>query len=228
MTTFSTKIGLLGLFLFLFQSIQAQEDLIVYWQPKIALNYKVSENYYHNFSISNRNFIYRDEVDFSGRHLELSHFSKLKIRDNQSLSLGILWRCLEIFDDDSVNEIRLTEQYNINSRANVIRFGYRFRAEQRFNSIRNIYRFRNRIALDFPLQGETLDIGESYFLGSLENVLSVAQSLEPFHALRFRGGLGWQLSQKSKLQFVLQYRLNNLTRNAFHVLLLETTLILGL
>ncbi len=228
MTTSYIKCGFLGLFLLLIQSILAQEDLVIYWQPKVALNYKVTKDYYHNFSLANRNNLYRDKADFSGRHIDLSHFSNIKIRDNQSLSLGILWRNLKIFDDDRVNEVRLTEQYNINSRLDIIRLGYRFRAEQRIRSSGDQYRFRNRVALDFPLEGETLDIGESYFLGSVENVLSVAQSSEPSYAMRFRGGIGWQLSEKSKLQSVLQYRLNNLTRKAFHVILLETTLNLGI
>ena len=228
MTTSYIKIGFFGIGLFLIQSGIAQEDLVIFWQPMAALNYKVSEDYYHNFSLTNRNFIYRDEIDVRIRQLDLSHFSKLKIRDNQSLSLGIMWRNTKIFDHERVNEFRLTEQYNINSRGNVLRFGYRFRAEQRFSSLIDIYRFRNRVALDFPLQGQTLDIGESYFLGSLENVLSVAQSSEPIHALRFRSGVGWQLTQKSNLQFVVQYRLIDFTRKALHVILVETSLNLGI
>ena len=228
MTTYSTKSLLFGLFLLLFQSVLAQEDLIVFWQPEVRINYRVGNDYSHYFSVSNRNLLYQDESEFRVRHLDLNHFSTFNLRDNQSLSMGLLWRHNKIFDDELPNEIRLTEQYNINTRLDVIRFGYRFRAEQRFFSEKNLYRFRNRFAVDYPLQGKSLDIKESYMLWSIENVIRVARSDSPLYELRLRGGIGWQISPKSKMQFVIQYRFSDFTNRTFHVLLLETTLNLGI
>ena len=229
MTIFSIKGKVIWPFLFLLQFIYSQDDIIAYWQPQIALNYKVWNDYSHNFTLANRNFIYRDEeTEFSVRQIDISHYSNVKVRDNQSLGLGILWRNSKIFDDERFNELRLTEQYNITFTPRIVRYGHRLRAEQRFSTSNTIFRFRYRFALDFPLEGEKLDIGESYMVWSVEQLLSAANTIEPIYNLRFRGALGWQISPKSKIQLALEYRLQNYTRSVFHVLLLETSLNLGI
>ena len=229
MTISSTKRWLGWLLFLLSYTVFPQDELTAFWQPQVAINYQVVDDYSHNFTLANRNFIYsEDAVDLSVRQLDLSHFSKLKIRDNQSLSLGLLWRNSKIFNEDRVDEYRITEQYNITLTPLVVRFGHRLRAEQRISSVRTIHRFRYRFAIDFPLAGEKLDVGESYALASIESLLSVARTAQAAYDLRLRGGWGWRLSPKSNLQMTLEYRLLNYTRMVDHVLLLETALNLGL
>ncbi len=140
--------------------VNAQENLTAYWQPAMALNYKVTETYLHNFSIQNRNYVFDDEaLQLSVRQLDLVHFSNLKLQHNQSVAFGILYRFRETFDGGA-NELRLTQQYNIQSSPYVVRYGHRLRSEQRITAAKTTHRFRYRFSLDFPLQGEKLDVGE--------------------------------------------------------------------
>lgn len=212
-----------------FQSLLAQENLTGYFQPNIALNYKVTDNYKHNFSLAKRSFIFEDEAStFRVRQLDLVHFSNLKIRDNQSIALGIQYRFRENFESSRSNELRLTQQYNLTSKPRIVRYGHRFRSEQRITSNLTIYRFRYRITLDFPLQGEQLDIGEPYFVGNLEALLSVANKNLPEYDQRFTANFGWLLGEKTKLQTGLEYRFEDYTHETSSIFFVLTSLILSL
>ena len=229
MTISSIKLWFFGIFMLSLSGVIAQDELTVFWQPQVGVNYKVADDYSHNFILANRNFLYRDsDFELDVRQVDITHFSKLKIRDNQSVSLGLMWRNSRIFDEDRVNEFRLTQQYNITFSPTKFRFGHRVRTEQRIFDGFTLHRFRYRFAVDFPLEGEKLDVGESYSVLSAEPIITVANDQEPLYNFRLRAGLGMRLSPKSNLQFVLQYRLINYSRQTSHVLLLETALNLGI
>ncbi len=196
-------------FLLLMSTLKAQENLTGYWQPQIALNYKVIGSYSHNFSVANRNYIYdNEEFTLQGRQLDLAHFSKLKIRDNQSIALGLQYRFRQNFENGE-NELRLTQQYNITNKPNAVRFGHRLRTEQRITNSLTTHRFRYRFALDFPLVGEKLDTGEPYFVGSFENLLSVAKNNAPQYDTRLSAQVGWQLNLGIKFQMGVEYRMED-------------------
>ncbi len=209
--------------------IQAQENLTIYLEPQTSFNYKVAGNYHHNFAFSNRSYLFRNEnFQLKVRQLDIVHFSSLKIRDNQSIGFGIQYRFREAFENDRSNELRLTQQYNITHKYRNLRFGDRFRAEQRFTQSATVHRFRYRLALDFPLQGVQLDIGEPYFIVSTESLLSVAKGSKPEYDQRVTAHLGWLLSPKTKLQLGSEYRFENYTQNTENVLFFLTGLILSL
>lgn len=206
----------------------AQENTTVFWQPAFAVNYGVSKGYSHNFSLQNRNFLYTDGVvQLNIRQLDVGHFSNLKLRENQSLALGILYRLRETFDGGA-NELRFTQQYNFRYKPFVVRYGHRFRAQQRITSARTTHRFRYRFGLDFPLQGEKLDVGEAYIIGTAEQLLSVAQQQKPQHDTRFTFYLGWQLAEKMKVQLGTEYRLEDFGQDLQHVLFFLSTVNLSL
>ncbi|SFB67136.1 Protein of unknown function [Flagellimonas taeanensis] len=200
------------LFLFLFfGTIHAQDNLTGYWQPQFALNYDVTGIYSHNFSVANRNYIIEDsEVLLKTRQIDLVHFSTLKIKDNQSIALGIQYRFRNNFDGGD-NELRLTQQYNVTSKPLSVRYGHRFRSEQRITESLTTHRFRYRFAVDFPLMGEKLDLGEPYFVGSFENLLSVAKGTSSQYDARLSGQIGWQLDHGLKLQAGVEYRMEEFT-----------------
>lgn len=208
---------------------QAQENLTGYWQPQIGVNYKVSNNYSHNFSVAKRTYTLRDsETEFTIRQLDLVHFSNLKIRGNQSVGFGIQYRFKGVFDDTKENELRLVQQYNSTKSDRGLRFGNRFRSEQRITNSLTIHRFRYRFALDFPLQGESLDVGEPYLVLSTESLLSVAKASLPEYDQRITANLGWVLNENTKLQVGTEYRAENYTHATEHVFFLLTTLVLSL
>lgn len=207
----------------------AQENFTTYFQPQVALNYKVSNGYSHNFSLGQRNYIYDDnDLQFKTRQIDLVHFSKLEIRGNQSLALGIQYRFRENFEPGKGNELRLTQQYNITSKPRIARIGHRVRSEQRITSALTVHRFRYRFAVDFPLNGEQLDIGEAYIVTSTESLLSVAKSRSPEFDQRITANIGWLVKEKTKVQFGLEYRAENYGQQTQNVLFLNANLVLSL
>ncbi|WP_228236342.1 DUF2490 domain-containing protein [Allomuricauda sp. M10] len=199
------------LFLLFVGMASAQENLTGYWEPKFSVNYKVTGLYSHNFSLSNRNYLLDDgQFTLQGRQLDLAHFSKLKVRDNQSISVGVQYRFRNNFEDGE-NELRFTQQYNFTYRPYTIRFGHRISAEQRITQSLTTHRFRYRIALDVPLQGEKLDPGEPYFVGSLENLWSVSKGNSPQYDTRISSQIGWLIGKDLTIQLGLEYRFEDFT-----------------
>lgn len=218
-----------GLIPLLFQSVAAQDNFTGYWEPEVALNYKVGANYSHNFSLDIRNYTYQMEnLQLRTRHLDITHFSKLDIGHGQSLAIGAQYRFRGVFEDEEQNELRFTQQYNITHQRGNIRFGDRLRTEQRITSDQTIHRFRYRFALDFALQGEKLDVGEPYFVASTESLLSVAKGNGPEWDQRITTNIGWLLNGHTKFQTGLEYRFEDYTKKTENVLFLFSSLIFSL
>lgn len=195
-----------------------QDRFTTYLQPQIAVNYKVSSFYSHNFGLENRNYLIEEgNTEFRVRHLHFSHFSNLQLKGDQSIAIGIQYRFRDWFDDGS-NELRLTQQFNVSSRPFVVRFGHRFRTEQRITKKPTIHRFRYRFSIDFPLQGERLDVGEAYLVGNLESLLSLAKNAKPEYDKRLTVHLGWLLSEEIKFQLGMEYRIENFSADFENVL----------
>ncbi|SDQ08604.1 DUF2490 domain-containing protein [Flagellimonas zhangzhouensis] len=211
MTTYSTKWFIPLLMMLVGKLSSAQDNLTAYWQPEVAVNYPINGFYSHNFSIANRNYAFSDDsFRLKTRQIDVAHFSTWKTADNQSLALGFQYRFRNNFEDRE-NELRFTQQYNFTKSPNVIRFGHRLRSEQRITNSLTIFRFRYRFAMDFPLVGEKLDVGEPYFVSSVENLWSVARTTQPQFDVRLTSHLGWKLDENLKLQLGLEYRMEDYT-----------------
>lgn len=201
---------------------KAQNNFTSFWEPLISLNHKVNKNYEYNFGFEKRSILYRkNAVEFKVRQFDLSHFSTFTIFHNQKLSLGVMYRYADEFEETQ-NEVRFTEQYNFTYNPHVIRYGHRVRAEQHIKSENTIHRFRYRFALDFPLSGEKLDIGESYMVTSAEMLYSIANNIVPELDTRLNLEIGWLLNNNFKLQTGLEYRLENFNNQPGHILMLLT------
>ena len=207
----------------------AQDNLTGYWNPMVALNYDVTPTYSHNFSIENRSFLYQDsDVQLRVRQMDINHFSNLKTSDNQSIGFGIKYRFRNPFNRETSNEIRLTQQFNVTFKKASIRYGNRFRAEQRITNENTVHRFRYRFAMDFPLKGEELDVGEPYLVLSTEALLSVGKSMNPEYDQRITPKLGWVLSPTTKFQIGGEYRAENYMNRVENELFFLTELVLSL
>lgn len=175
-------------------------------ETSFAVNHKLSNSYNINFSARSRYFLYQEDNFFlKNRQIDVVHFSTYALDFNRSLSVGIQYRFRDGFDNGN-DELRLTQQFNFKKRAYVVRFGHRLRLEQRIFSNLTILRYRYRFALDFPLNGEKLDIGEGYFIGSMEALLSQSSKLKPELDHRTTVNFGWLLTEQLKLQLGLEYR----------------------
>ncbi|RNC88457.1 MAG: DUF2490 domain-containing protein [Winogradskyella sp.] len=205
-----------------------QNDFETLGESSFAINHKVSETYRINFSAKARYFLYRDnDFEFENRQVDIVHFSTYKLDYTNSISFGIQYRLRENFDGGS-NELRLTQQYNFTKQNLATRFGHRFRFEQRFIRDITIFRYRYRFALDFPLNGDKLDIGESYLVSSMEALLSHGKTIKPETDHRTTIQIGWLMKEKLKLQAGLEYRFEAFNMATEQKLFLLTSAILKL
>ncbi|NNF19252.1 MAG: DUF2490 domain-containing protein [Flavobacteriaceae bacterium] len=217
MPTSFTKGLLLFLFLCGMLTSKAQENLQGFWEPEIEVNYDLGKGYSHNFALATRFYTYDDNaLTLRTRQLEIGHFSDFKIRANQNFAVGIQYRWRENFEPDESDELRITEQYSITRAYRRFRLGHRFRLEQRIKDPHTEHRIRYRLALDTPLQGDKLNVGEPYLVVNTETLFSAGRSRNPGYEQRLEVVIGWQLAKGLMLETGLQYRLDDLTQRAQH------------
>ncbi len=214
-----TQIFIAFIFLFITAKSFSQNNFIMFWEPNIILNYNVSEAYKHQFEIKERIILYHEEdFSFTVRQVDFWHFSTLKLKNNNSIGLGLMYRFGEVFDETRPDEFRLVEELKISSK-----FGHRFRTEQRITAEKTRFRFRYQFGLYFPLKNE-----KTYISTSLEKLLTAASEELPQYDVRFTPQIGWFLSEKITLQTGLEYRIENYTHNSLHVLFLLSSCIIKL
>lgn len=207
----------------------AQDNTTVYWQPEVSLNYKVSPVYAQNFSITNRNYVYQNqETKLAVRQIDIAHFSNLTVDFNKTVGLAVQYRFRENFETDRENELRFTEQFNTTHKIRSIRLGNRFRTEQRITPASTVHRFRYRFAADFPLEGLELDMGEAYLVLTTESLLSVGEGIAPMYDQRLTSQIGWSLPKGMKLQFGVEYRVEDYKQNTEHVFFFLNSLVMSL
>ena len=89
-----------------------------------------------------------------------------------------------------------------------------------------ILRSRYRFALDFPLNGEKLDVGETYFITSMEALLSKGKNIKLEIDQRTTLQIGWLFSEKLKFQLGLEYRFEALNISNEEKFFILTSLII--
>jgi len=213
---------LVMLFLFIVISSQAQDKSEVFHEHEFAFRHTFSKIYTANFGLSSRAFVYDNESTYRIRQIQISHFSALKLDLKHSIALGIMYRNRGAFEDSS-NEIRLTQQFNRKSLFKTLRFGHRFRSEQRFYEDFTAFRFRYRLALDMPLQGLKLDVGETYFVLSNEGLLTNSKIHKPEIEYRLSPSIGILLSEDLNIEFGLELRLDRLNIKTENSLFFNTS-----
>ncbi len=204
------------LFFFMISLSCFSQQTGIYWQPELSFNYSPASRWSFNFEFTNRNLLNNDEPgkpSFQGEHLEFSHFTSYESGFYSKLSLGVRYRNRDWLSPERSNEFRLTQQYSYSKTFNQFRWGHRARFEQRFYENETVFRTRYRIALDFPLQGATLNIHEFYVVVSTEALYSLSAKGAPELDQRFTYGLGYQLTDAFKLQISAEYRYANYLNN---------------
>lgn len=203
-----------------------QENFEGLGETSIAVNHKITNRVDFNYSLRSRYFLYRDsKLTYDQRQLDLAYFGTYKLSLDKSLSFGVQYRNRSIFNDRG-NELRLTQQFNQNSRFEKFRFGHRFRFEQRILENLTLLRSRYRFALDFPLNGLELDLGEAYLVPSMEILLTNNPHLKPELDHRTTLQIGWLISENLKLQGGFEYRFEALNLDTQHALFILTSAVL--
>jgi len=213
----------LGLILLGFISF-SQNEIDVFNESAFAVRHAFTKSYSTNFELSTRAYLYTDE-DFSyvTRQLEFGHFSTYKINLKNSVALGLMYRNRMLFEDSS-NEVRLTQQFNRKTIFKTLRFGHRLRSEQRFYDNFTAFRFRYRLALDLPLQGLKLDVGETYLVITNEGLLTSSKLHQPELEYRISPAVGILLKENLVLEFGLELRLDKLNISTEEEIFLNTSL----
>ncbi len=212
--TISFSKFIFGLIFFLISSlVKAQSNFAIFTEPDISINIEQPNRWSFNFGIANRDLVYfKNEVQFKGRFLELSHFTSYEVGFYGKVSLGLRYRFNELFEYSSKDEIRLTQQYSRSRKYNAIKVAHRFRFEQRFRDI-TVYRTRYQFSIELPLSGERVDQKE-YFLGmNTEALLSLTSKAKPAYGQRFGVSIGKEIAKGTKADIGTEYRLSNYTRN---------------
>lgn len=206
----------------------SQDDTDIFNENAFSIRHPFNRLYSVNFELSNRAFLYTDnETMYRMRQLQLSHFSNFKLDLRQSVAFGIMYRNRNAFEDSS-NELRLTQQYNRKSILKTLRFGHRFRSEQRFYDYYTAFRFRYRLALDLPLQGLKLDVGETYLVIANETLLTSSKISKPELDYRLSPSLGLLLSEDLNLEFGVELRLDKINIKTEEVLFFNTSVELNI
>ena len=220
--------GLFLLFLFTISTVFAQDNWDGVCQPQLVMRYKASANYNHLWRLTNRLIGFGEQEDTGLQFIEIVHFSTMAVSDNQRLGLGLQYRFRENFDDSGQNEFRLTEQFIWKLPKASGALAHRIRAEQRFFPGRTLHRFRYRISRDLPLQGQDLNLKETFLVGHLETVFTAADMRSPQYDQRFTLGLGWLIGLKTVWLNSLEYRLENYTQLTSHRVFLISALNISL
>mgnify|MGYP000297772042 CR=1 FL=1 len=193
----------------------AQENFASLNETKIELNKVSSKKYRYTFSLKSRQYLYRNEnIQFKYRHLDISHFSILSLKNNKNIGLSFLYRTIANFEK-TTNEFRITQQYNIKS----YKFNHRFRLDQRFNKNFTIHRFRYKLSFEITLKNKgvkktQLNIGNELMHNMIANT-------SPKLEYRFSTILNHRVSKYINIQFGLEHRLfdiNNKTNHRFVLL----------
>jgi hypothetical protein len=190
--------------------IRGQDNFQTGFVPKINYNIGISEVYSLNIQTESRiilqsgKFTELTGIDPYYAQTEISTGISRKAGLNNKLAAGYLAK----LSDNEVTH-RIFQQFTIISRLTKFRLAHRISADQSFKQNDNTeFRFRYRITGEFPLNGESVDPGESYlkinneYLNSLQNE---DYSLE----IRFSPMLGYLFSDKNKIEYGLDYRISN-------------------
>jgi len=208
--------------IFASQSIIAQQNNTMFFEPEIGLEYRVNSKYKHSFNMENRNFIYQNaDFEYQVKHLEFSHTSEFLLKENKSIGMGIQYRFEENFIDKEENEFRLLQEYSWNQLNANTALGQQLKNEQRFYNSTTKYRLRYEIKLKILLEYNNPEA--AYFKTETETLFEVAKTQKPEYEQRLSVLMGWQIHKKNNLEIGLQYRMADYTQNLGHELFLTTS-----
>lgn len=192
----------------------AQSNTTVGWLPKVNVSTKLLKKTKWVNSIEAREVLYKDTFQFTHNLVDISSIFSVKTDLNQSLNVGYILR----FNEGSTIH-RFVQHYNIVQHFTSSKLGHRLGFEQFYQSeTKPQYRTRYRATFQKALNGEKVDVKEWYI--KISNEYLYQFNKEDFE-VRISPYLGYQLSEKDKLEFGIDYRLGKLlddvNKNSFWI-----------
>lgn len=212
-------------FFFFLSPLQAQNRPSIRWEPGLSFTKKIDDRWSYNFSLSGRQRFTdygSGEENFRTDRWEVKAFGTYTLFGKRKLSLGYMYRTVDPFEEETGFEHRITQQFAFISQIKGLRLANKFRIEERIRSSSYLTRLRYSISSDFPLNGESLDEGEFYFIAGNELVYdfnSTGDELEN----RLSIGAGKLLRKGQKIQLAVESRYSDLISAATdHILQIKT------
>lgn len=192
--------GLLVIFiLFMSLSTSGQSSFESGLLPKVILSKKYSNNIKWVNSIESRTDVFSDGLKIRHNLIDLSSILSVKTDLYQAFNIGYI---LRIRNNAIIH--RTFQHYNIINDFESSQLAHRFAFEQFFEPNIPVY-FRGRYRLNYqkPLNGDRIDIREFYIKLGNEYLWNFrSNELE----VRFTPYLGYQVSQKDRIEFGFDYR----------------------
>lgn len=209
------KIIVFFIAIFLCQLVYSQHQYRIGLLPAINVNTKIADAYKLNFKVESRS-IFKEGVfseasssKFDYSLIDLSTILGKKIGVNNSLAGGYLIR---IKDDEFRH--RFIQQFTMVKRYYSFRLGHRFSADQSFqDGTKPEVRLRYRLALEIPLNGQSVDDKEFYLKLSNE-YLNAFNDSDYDLEIRVIPFLGYVIADSNKFEAGVNYRINNFVNDA--------------
>jgi hypothetical protein len=203
MIIFSIKrIIILTVFLLAALSFKAQQADF-YWEPKFSVSKTINSMWRMQGAVVLRQLVDNDPVILQKMESAISFDRSLF--NASKIGGGYLFGGDDLFRPEIENEHRFMQQYAFYINFLKYRLANRIRTEQRIYSDGYKNRFRYRVSIDFPLNGDRLNVKEAYFLASNELLMNATEQNQDFEN-RIGLGIGWKLEKINKIQIQLQHR----------------------
>lgn len=217
----NTKITYLVFILLLCQysnTVFAQSTFQMGGLPSLNFNIKLKNDWSLNSKIESRLLFQRGEINgdvdknFNYVLTDFSLIGAKKIGLNSRIAGGYLIR----FKEGVLNH-RFIQQYVIVQKLSGFRLAHRFLCDQTFSASEEPeFRLRYRITSELPLNGESVDPGE-YYLKINNEYINSLQAMEYDLEIRLIPLIGYDISERFKIETGLDYRVNSfLTNNTRH------------
>jgi len=200
---------LIAFLLFHISPIFSQSTYRLGWLPSININKKLQQGWKLNFKTESRfhtitrEFSSVEKGELNYRQSDLALVGVKKLGFTNSVALGYLLR----LKTNTINH-RFIQQFTIVSKYEQFYLAHRFTLDETFDEENpTTIRLRYRLATDFPLNGESVDRGELYLKLSNE-YLNALQGNSYDLEIRLVPLLGLAITNKNKLEWGLDYRLN--------------------
>lgn len=185
--------------------------------PEIGITKSLGKQLNTTFKMESRQGVYDsdqptdEQLVYSFDRTDLQGFLGYRLNPLLTLDLGYQYR----FNRQAVNSHRTIQQVAVVQRLPGVKLAHRARTDQTFSPDEAFeFRTRYRLAMQWSLQGASLDPGEYYLTLSDETLLS-SQGGESGLENRVVGALGRSLTINSKLEAGLDYRMDRLIEAGF-------------
>ena len=201
------------------QASFAQEAFRGLAEHALSLKLEQDSVWVHEFGISNRNLIYRNQrFGVQAEFLELSHATGRKLSSRSLLELGLRYR----FENGSGNnEVRLSQQFTYTKPGKNVEIEHRFRFSQRFQE-QTSFRARYRFAAILPLREPS--INKMNVKLTAEAVWEFGKDQLASYDQRYSAVFDYTIVENMDINFGVEYRWRDFTQSPYHQAFLLTGL----